>query len=160
VHQFAPLVEPSRIRIPAFGTLWVGASASGIEQMKVAGAADPVTGRAIYCRTGMKTFNKCSQTVESTTVKICWGTGLCSGSIYIAYVDPNGANTVAGDSGAPLYLPSGGLAYIRGMHTGLNGAATGFCKIGSNPCPTMHDQMVAHRWTTIANTLGVTIVTN
>jgi hypothetical protein len=59
--------------------------------------------------------------------------------------DKGDGSTCDGDSGAPFYLKSGGDAYIRGMVIG----GEFFCDGNST----------AHRWSTVATQLGVTIAT-
>jgi hypothetical protein len=158
VH-FPPNPDMSWVSGQQYGaSIYTGTTSGDASNQQVAGATDPVEGRAIYCRSGMVTFAHCSQTVESLTVMECLENHPCTSPNLIAYVDPNGSNTQPGDSGAPFYLTSNGSAYIRGMHIGINLSTSGLCKIDVNPCSVPHDQMIADRWTVIASTMGVTIV--
>lgn len=106
----------------------------------VTGAANPVVGTTGYCRSGQTTGEKCGQKVISITANFCPTSGCKTNTI--AY--NTGGASAGGDSGAPFYWPGSSTVSIRGMHVGRN-TSTG--------------TMFAERWSTIANTLAVTIVT-
>jgi len=142
-------------------SIYSGTSSTDTSYLAVGGATDPVEGRDIYCRSGITTFQKCGQTVESMSAFECFANNSCTLATMMAYVpDASSGWGQPGDSGAPIYLRSGSpaKAYIRGMHIGLNVAASGYCRsdLSTDPCP--HDQNIGHHWSTIASVMNVTIV--
>lgn len=123
----------------SYGThIFVGGTNSSTGK-KVIGAGDPVVNFTGYCRSGQTTGERCGSKVVSVTANFCPTSG-CKRNV-IAYT--GGTLSQNGDSGAPYYLPSGSSnVYIRGMHIGIGGST-----------------MYAEKWSTIASTLAVTIVT-
>jgi hypothetical protein len=122
-------------------------------QMAVEGSGDPATARPIYCHSGAATFEKCNEEVTCLGGTDCGPPGcgsqcdgkICdsSGCTYNLMVFTNGDGaTAGGDSGAPFYLKSSGVAYIRGMVVGGDGTSVN----------------LGHHWSTIGTQLGVSIV--
>ena len=103
-------------------------------------ASDPVVNFVGYCRSGQTTGEHCGQKVISVTANFCPVSGCKTNTI--AY--NTGGASAGGDSGAPFYIPNGANVQARGIHVGRN-TSTG--------------TMYAEKWSVIAATQGVTIVT-
>jgi hypothetical protein len=113
--------------------------------MHVKGAGDAVEGRPIYCHSGAATLQQCNHTV----VDLNGGTACdqngnnCTHDLMV--VSQGDKTPCSGDSGGPIFLISGGNAYIRGMVIGGNF----FC----------FGDWYGHRWSSISTQLSVSIVT-
>ncbi len=120
-------------------SIFVGGTNSSTGK-SVISAADPAVNFVGYCRSGQTTGEGCGLKVISVTANFCPTSGCKTNTI--AYT---GVQSDNGDSGGAFYLPSGTTSvHARGIHVGRN-SATG--------------TMYAEKWSTIASTLGVTIVT-
>jgi hypothetical protein len=115
----------------------LGAQGAGLP---VGGAADPVVGIPIYCRSGQVTFEQCNMFATSLNATACDANG-CTENL-VAYTGPAAGISAAGDSGAPIYLP-GQRVQIAGIHIGRGDGST----------------MYAEKWSTIAARFQVSIVT-
>ncbi|MGI8809286.1 MAG: hypothetical protein ACR2KK_15900 [Acidimicrobiales bacterium] len=120
-------------------SIFVGGTNSSLTKV-VEQASDPVVNFVGYCRSGQTTGENCGQKVISVTANFCPTSG-CKTNV-IAY--NTGGASAGGDSGAPFYIPSGSNVQARGIHVGRN-TSTG--------------TMYAEKWSVIASTLGVSIVT-
>ena len=120
-------------------SIFVGGTNSSTGKI-VEQASDPVVNYVGYCRSGQTTGEHCGQKVISVTANFCPTSG-CKTNV-IAY--NTGGASAGGDSGAPFYINSGSNVQARGIHVGRN-TSTG--------------TMYAEKWSVIAATLGVSIVT-
>lgn len=120
-------------------SIFVGGTNSSSTKI-VEQASDPVVNFVGYCRSGQTTGEHCGQKVISVTANFCPTSG-CKTNV-IAY--NTGGASAGGDSGAPFYINSGSNVQARGIHVGRN-TSTG--------------TMYAEKWSVIAATLGVSIVT-
>lgn len=106
--------------------------------LPVISAGNPTVGSS-YCVSGSFTGTTCSHVVQQLNDQYCDASG-CTNDL-VRYT--GGPNLQDGDSGAPFYLSSGGYAYIRGSVVAVDA-----------------DGHYVHKWSTIANTYSVSIVTN
>lgn len=114
-----------------------GGGAEGVAQ--IGGAADPVVGFSAYCHSGATTFEQCGKTATSLNGQFCDAAG-CTGNLAVF----TGGNLgLPGDSGAPMYLYSGGLIFIRAML---------IARFNNNE--------YGQKWSTISGSWGVTVLTN
>jgi hypothetical protein len=120
-------------------SIFVGGTNSSTGKI-VEQAGDPVVNFVGYCRSGQTTGEQCGHKVTSVTANFCPTSG-CKTNV-IAYT--TGGASAGGDSGAPFYINSGSNVQARGIHVGRN-TSTG--------------TMYAEKWSVIAATLGVSIVT-
>lgn len=124
------------------GRVFTGINAADNNNNPVKGAQDPVVG-ALYCSSGRITFQKCDQRVTAVDGFYCSTfLGGCTPHNLIVYT--GGVAAKAGDSGAPFYLNSAQLIYIRGL------------VIAGNQV----DLTYAERWSVIRDQWGVSIVTD
>jgi hypothetical protein len=103
----------------------------------VVGAGDPVPGFTGYCTSGQTSGERCGITVQSTEAIACTATG-CKWPV-ISYT---GGPSQPGDSGAPMYLPSGTSAFARGTVIAGDGVTS-----------------YAEKWSRMAAGFGISIVT-
>ncbi len=102
----------------------------------VVGAGNPVAGFTGYCTSGQTTGEQCSQTVQSTSAIVCTQTG-CKWPV-IQYA---GGPSQPGDSGGPMYLPSGSSqVFARGSVIAGNGTTS-----------------FAEPWSRMSSAMGVSI---
>lgn len=106
---------------------------------QVAGASDPVVGRAIYCHSGFFSLSGCGETVTDLHALFCTGGQCTPDTMKFDAPDPPGP----GDSGGPFYLP-GSAVYIRGMVIGGG--------VLSCPC-------YGEKWSSISGKFSVSIYT-
>ena len=103
----------------------------------VVSAADPVPGFTGYCTSGQTSGERCGITVQSTEAIVCTATG-CKWPV-ISYT---GGPSQPGDSGAPMYLPSGTSAHARGTVIAGDGVTS-----------------YAEKWSRMSAGFGISIVT-
>ena len=103
----------------------------------VVSAADPVPGFTGYCTSGQTSGEQCGITVQSTEAIACTATG-CKWPV-ISYT---GGPSRPGDSGAPMYLPSGTSAHARGTVIAGDGVTS-----------------YAEKWSRMSAGFGISIVT-
>ena len=103
----------------------------------VVSAADPVPGFTGYCTSGQTSGEQCGITVQSTEAIACTATG-CKWPV-ISYT---GGPSRPGDSGAPMYLPSGASAFARGTVIAGDGVTS-----------------YAEKWSRMSAGFGISIVT-
>ena len=102
----------------------------------VVGAGNPVAGFTGYCTSGQTTGEQCNQTVQSTSAIVCTQTG-CKWPV-IQYA---GGPSQPGDSGGPMYLPSGSTqVFARGSVIAGNGTTS-----------------FAEPWSRMSSAMGVSI---
>lgn len=108
---------------------------------RVSGASDPVVGGTGYCRSGVSSFEQCGNRVVSTSGQLCDAAG-CTQNL-VTY--NQGAASLSGDSGAPLYTYNSdrSAVVVRGIHIGIVGTT-----------------YYAEKWSLIASSQGVSIVTS
>jgi hypothetical protein len=106
-------------------------------QLKVVNAADPLV-NSVYCSSGTISLEHCNHTVNSLSATYCDEEGCTANLVRFT----NGNLLANGDSGGPFYFKNAnGTLAVRG---------TLIAKINTNG--------YAHKWTTIRDNFGVTIV--
>lgn len=104
----------------------------------VVSAGEAVVGYTNYCHSGRTTGENCSHKAASISAQVCTSSGCKSPVIaFTGGVQPQG-----GDSGSPFYAKDSSGAWIRG-HVIAGDGTTSY----------------AEKWTNVASTLGVSIVT-
>ena len=102
----------------------------------VVGAGDPVAGFTGYCTSGQTTGEQCNQTVQSTSALVCTQSG-CKWPV----IEYTGGPSQGGDSGGPMYLPSGSTqVFARGSVIAGNGTTS-----------------FAEPWSRMSSAMGVSI---
>lgn len=122
------------------GRIYTG-GAAGVSK-PVAGASNPVTGGQ-YCFSGSVTLETCGHVAGNIDKQICFPDG-CTNHLVVM---TGGIHATNGDSGGPVYINGSGstTVYIRGIIVG-GGIVGG------------QQQDYVHKWTTIRDAFGVTIV--
>jgi len=136
-----PQKDMELIGTETYGTrIYVGGAAGG--SLPVNGAGNPVVGFANYCHSGASTFENCGHRVTSLNGQFCDAAG-CTPDLAVFR---DGVLPVGGDSGSPFYVRSTDNTSVgmRGMVIARNFAT---------------NDVYAHKWTTIRDTFGVSIVT-
>lgn len=104
----------------------------------VVSAGEAVVGYTNYCHSGRTTGENCGHTANSINAVACYG----GGCIYPAIAFTGGVSPQPGDSGSPFYAKDSSGSWIRGHIVAGNGTTT-----------------IAEKWTKVASTYGVSIVT-
>jgi hypothetical protein len=121
------------------GRIYTG-GATGVGK-PVYGAGNPVVG-AFYCFSGSVTFETCSHKATDVDEQVCFPDGCTQHLVVLT----GGTPPQNGDSGGPAFINGGGgtTVYIRGI---IQGKATD------------NSKFYIHKWTTVRDSFGVTIVT-
>jgi hypothetical protein len=122
------------------GVIYVGGATGTASSVK--GASNPSV-NGTYQYSGANTYQNAVTVTSVSGGGFNYGCGNMSSLIVAHTYGGSGCPAVTGDSGAPIYLPSGSTSYIRGMLVAKD----------STNC-------YGELWSTIANTLGVSIVTS
>lgn len=119
------------------GRIYTGGVTS-TSSLRVVAAGEAYVGYTNYCHSGRTTGENCGHTATSITATVCTQ----SGCKYPVIAFTGGNMIQGGDSGSPFYAKNSYGAWIRG-HSIASGGGTGY----------------AEKWTKVAPTLGVSIVT-
>jgi hypothetical protein len=114
----------------------VGGSTGSAEQ--VTAAHNPAVGSE-YCMSGVSTYEHCGLEVYQLDADFCDDDG-CTVSLIRS---SGGGSAQGGDSGAPFFQPDGSSDKVRGLVIAHLGAS-----------------LYSHKWSTIASTFDVDIVTS
>lgn len=116
------------------GRIYIGNEA-GI-QMPVSNAGNPVLS-ATYCFSGSETNESCGHVVNDTDEIVCFEDG-CTQHLVVFT-----GSSLGGDSGGPIFIKVGTTSVLIRGHI-----------VGGSPTETF-----GHKWTTVRDGFGVTIVT-
>jgi hypothetical protein len=119
------------------GRIFTGGTSSSTS-IPVVSAGEAVVGYTNYCHSGRTTGENCSHKATSIAAQVCTSSG-CKSPV-IAFT--GGTQPQGGDSGSPFYAKDNSGAWIRG-HVIAGDGTTSY----------------AEKWTNVASTLGVSIVT-
>ena len=102
---------------------------------------------AATSESGAKTFETCNHVATDTSETVCFEDGCTTGPMVLE----GGTRTKGGDSGGPVFLWSGGYAYVRGVIVGCASDDGINC---NTPAVTY-----IHKWTTMQSLWSLTIAT-